>query len=84
MESESQDEREARLQKLWKKLDTRDEGQIDLNGLKKGLRKMDHRGWPMLLLEEPYWLLSSLEECRQPPEGCPQGGWHKWWRTDSI
>jgi solute carrier family 25 (mitochondrial phosphate transporter), member 23/24/25/41 len=44
MESESQDEREARLQKLWKKLDTRDEGQIDLNGLKKGLRKMDHRG----------------------------------------
>jgi solute carrier family 25 phosphate transporter 23/24/25/41 len=43
MESESQDDREKRLQKLWKKLDTRDEGQLDLAGLKKGLKKMDHR-----------------------------------------
>jgi solute carrier family 25 phosphate transporter 23/24/25/41 len=43
MEGESQDEREKRLEKLWRTLDTRDEGQLDLNGLKKGLRKMDHR-----------------------------------------
>lgn len=40
---ESKDERDKRVAKLWETLDTRREGHIDLNGLKKGLKKIDHR-----------------------------------------
>ncbi|KAJ5479586.1 hypothetical protein N7530_005095 [Penicillium desertorum] len=39
---ESKDERDERVAKLWETLDTRREGHIDLNGLKKGLKKIDH------------------------------------------
>lgn len=40
---ESPAERDRRVDKLWHILDTRREGQVDFNGLKKGLKKMDHR-----------------------------------------
>jgi solute carrier family 25 phosphate transporter 23/24/25/41 len=40
---ESQHERDQRINKLWETLDARREGQIDFKGLKKGLRKIDHR-----------------------------------------
>lgn len=40
---ESKDERDERVAKLWEKLDTRREGHIDLPGLKKGLKNIDHR-----------------------------------------
>ncbi|QQK40529.1 Mitochondrial substrate carrier [Penicillium digitatum] len=39
---ESKDERDERVAKLWETLDTRKEGHIDLTGLKKGLKKIDH------------------------------------------
>ncbi|KAI2789613.1 putative mitochondrial carrier [Penicillium oxalicum] len=39
---ESKDEREERVARLWESLDTRKEGHVDLNGLKKGLKKIDH------------------------------------------
>ncbi|KAJ5746297.1 hypothetical protein N7520_011479 [Penicillium odoratum] len=39
---ESKDERDERVARLWESLDTRKEGHIDLNGLKKGLKKIDH------------------------------------------
>ncbi|KAK3174319.1 hypothetical protein OEA41_001563 [Lepraria neglecta] len=32
----------SRVEKLWKALDTRNEGQLNLNSLKKGLTKIDH------------------------------------------
>lgn len=35
----------ARVEKLWKALDTRNEGQLNLNGLKEGLTKIDHRSY---------------------------------------
>lgn len=40
---ESRNERDQRVVKIWEALDTRREGQIDFNGLKKGLKKIDHR-----------------------------------------
>ncbi len=43
MDGETQNAQDARVEQLWRTLDTRKEGQLDLNGLKKGLRKMDHR-----------------------------------------
>ncbi|EEH42009.2 hypothetical protein PAAG_03930 [Paracoccidioides lutzii Pb01] len=38
----SQHDRDQRVARLWEILDARREGQIDLRGFKKGLRKMDH------------------------------------------
>ncbi|KAI9787167.1 MAG: hypothetical protein M1839_003402 [Geoglossum umbratile] len=42
MESESQKSRDSRIERLWRILDTRKEGELDLNALKKGLKKLDH------------------------------------------
>lgn len=43
MAPESNDERDERVARLWETLDTRKEGHVDLAGLKKGLKKIDHR-----------------------------------------
>ncbi len=45
MEGEDQAAQHARVEKLWKDLDTGNEGQLDFNGLKKGLGKLNHRGY---------------------------------------
>ncbi|KAK2751477.1 hypothetical protein FQN55_000752 [Onygenales sp. PD_40] len=42
MKGESQHDRDQRVAGLWQTLDARREGQIDLKGFKKGLKKMDH------------------------------------------
>jgi solute carrier family 25 phosphate transporter 23/24/25/41 len=39
---ESQNARDTRVEQLWKQLDTRQKGEIDLQELQKGLRKIDH------------------------------------------
>lgn len=43
LDSESQNAQDARVEELWKKLDTRKQGYLDLEGLKRGLAKIDHR-----------------------------------------
>lgn len=40
---ETQNSRDARIEALWKQLDPKNKGRLDLNGLKKGLQKIDHR-----------------------------------------
>ncbi|KAK8024782.1 calcium dependent mitochondrial carrier protein [Apiospora arundinis] len=39
---ESQNQRDARLEQLWKKLDYQSKGELDWKGLQRGLRKIDH------------------------------------------
>ena len=39
---ESQNLRDARIEALWKSLDPQGKGELDINGLQKGLRKIDH------------------------------------------
>lgn len=39
---ESQNSRDARVEELWKKLDPQGKGELDINGLQRGLRKIDH------------------------------------------
>ncbi|KAI9842615.1 MAG: hypothetical protein M1837_007053 [Sclerophora amabilis] len=41
-DGELQKSNDARVLRLWRTLDTRREGHVDLNGLRKGLRRMDH------------------------------------------
>ena len=43
MDGETAKERDERLENIWNILDSSGDGQIDINGLKKGLKKMDHR-----------------------------------------
>jgi solute carrier family 25 phosphate transporter 23/24/25/41 len=40
---ESQNSRDARIEHLWRQLDPQNKGELDFNGLKKGLTKIDHR-----------------------------------------
>lgn len=41
--TESQNSRDARIEQLWFKLDPQKRGELDLHGLQKGLRRLDHR-----------------------------------------
>ncbi|KAL8931028.1 MAG: hypothetical protein Q9208_000130 [Pyrenodesmia sp. 3 TL-2023] len=42
MEPDDQKAQDARVEKLWRTLDTQEEGRLDVRGLKRGLRKIDH------------------------------------------
>ena len=42
MPEETVKQRDQRIANLWKSLDPPDDGQIDVRGLKKGLKKIDH------------------------------------------
>jgi solute carrier family 25 (mitochondrial phosphate transporter), member 23/24/25/41 len=42
MNGESYEHRDKRIAELWKTLDIAGRGEIDINGLKKGLKKIDH------------------------------------------
>jgi solute carrier family 25 (mitochondrial phosphate transporter), member 23/24/25/41 len=42
---ESANAQDARVEELWGTLDTTSRGYLDLKGLKKGLKKLDHRMW---------------------------------------
>jgi solute carrier family 25 phosphate transporter 23/24/25/41 len=43
MDNESPRAQDARVDALWATLDTKKQGKLDMVGLKKGLRKLDHR-----------------------------------------
>lgn len=43
MEAGGQKAQDERVKTLWRTLDANGEDRLDLNGLKKGLRRMDHR-----------------------------------------
>ena len=43
MDGEGQEAQDARVEKLWKTLDTKGDGELNVNSLKKGLSKIDHR-----------------------------------------
>lgn len=40
---ESQNQRDRRVEELWRKLDPQGTGELDTKGLQKGLRRIDHR-----------------------------------------
>ena len=43
MDEESQDVQDERVEKLWRSLHTGPIAPLDLEGLREGLRKIDHR-----------------------------------------
>lgn len=51
---ESQNERDKRVEELWTKLDPQRHGELDLKGLQKGLRRIDHREPMPIAHSKPY------------------------------
>ena len=43
---ESQNAKDARVERLWRQLDTLKKGELDMNDLRRGLKKIDHRKQP--------------------------------------
>jgi hypothetical protein len=52
MTGEMSEPPDALVEQLWRTLDVKREGRIDVKGLKKGLRRMDHRARPLSLREK--------------------------------
>lgn len=59
-----------RVDKLWEIIDTRKQGSVDFNGLRKGLRKMDHRERFLNFLVLCLWLGCLLARAHAPPSSC--------------
>lgn len=57
---ESQNQRDRRVEELWQKLDPQKKGELDIKGLRKGLRKMDHRQLDLGTFSCIQWLLMCL------------------------
>jgi solute carrier family 25 phosphate transporter 23/24/25/41 len=53
---ETQNQRDVRVEELWKKLDPNRFGELDLKGLQQGFKKIDHREEldPLLLVPVSY------------------------------
>ena len=58
MDGEDQTAQDARVNKLWKALDTGNEGRLNLNGLKKGLSNINHRLYQLHLLGRRFLTFS--------------------------
>lgn len=50
---ESQNERDARVEALWRELDAHHRGELDWKALQHGLKKMDHRQLPKPVVGGP-------------------------------
>lgn len=59
--AESQNQRDARIEQLWKRLDFQRKGELDWKALQKGLKKIDHRQPPLSIpIQPPSFFLLSL------------------------
>lgn len=47
MRSDDQHAQDTRVERLWRTLDTQNEGHLDIRGLRKGLKQIDHRLSPI-------------------------------------
>jgi hypothetical protein len=63
---ESQNERDARIEQLWEKLDPQKKGELDLHGLQKALRRLDHREFHASLLYSESWSLTAMQHLKTP------------------
>lgn len=60
---ESQNARDARVERLWRQLDTLKKGELDLADLRRGLKKIDHRELRVTDLEYIVNFDYSPKEC---------------------
>lgn len=83
---ESQNSRDARIEKLWKKLDPQGKGELDLNGLKKGLTRIDHRESASSICCKlpPSNQACSFEKCKRHAQGCYQSDGQERRRSDTV
>lgn len=65
MDDEAKAAQEARIAQLWKSLDTRGQGQLDLAGLRDGLSKINHRMMSSLDILETTDELIALKNANE-------------------
>lgn len=61
MMTESQNQRDKRVEELWKKLDPQGKKELDLKGLQKGLKRIDHREMHTVLLCSGQLLMMDIQ-----------------------
>lgn len=61
---EPQNQRDKRIEDLWRKLDPAGHGELDFKGLQKGLRRIDHREAPSLIPGSEVSCSSSPQRSR--------------------
>jgi hypothetical protein len=70
--SESTNAQDARVEALWKTLDTGNRDYLDLAGLKKGLQRMDHRTWRYSGEGNGAHFITSSQIRQYPPRRRPE------------
>lgn len=53
--AESQNQRDKRVEDLWARLDAQHTGYLDLKGLQKGLKRIDHRERHPIFGDPPWF-----------------------------
>lgn len=64
MDLDDQKAQDARVEKLWQTLDTQKQGHLDVNGLKKGLKKINHRWYLVAPSVNELTVSTSSPKCR--------------------
>lgn len=81
---ESQNAQDARVEKLWKELDIKKKGELDIQDLQKGLRQLDHRKHYTTHNVGQADRVDSSAECRHSTSRCYESRRHEWRREDTI
>lgn len=89
MDGESKEQREERLRLLWKKLDVKRQGSLDMAALKSGLAQMNHREQPAYSSRVSLYYFAdtrvfSAQRCRWPDPRYALGLRHQSRRADNI
>ena len=88
---ESQNQRDARVEQLWTKLDPDEKGELDLKGLRTGLKRIDHREHPSKQREFAFCDVITLADtvdshakCGRYAEADIERGRHQPRRENSV
>jgi hypothetical protein len=67
---ESQNERDARVETLWRKLDSQNKGELDWKALQHGLKKIDHRRLPLRFWSWRAEVVDAVPQLSRMPTTC--------------
>ena len=78
-DEDSHSEQDKRVETLWRSLHTGPVAPLDLEGLREGLRKIDHRQWSNHTYNHIQTHPSfSFSKCRATTKRCLKNGGHQW------
>jgi hypothetical protein len=66
MRDDKEEAQDERVEQLWRTLDTRNQGQLDVPGLREGLRKINHREASTTRLDPYKGLILTTQLYKMP------------------